>query len=249
MRLFSIFLTLAALACMLAMGLTLNALGMWGPVLNGVFLIAMVLWLLVLPVIVYVCVKHGTQRAVNALAVLLAAASAFTIVVDFMGRSGQGAFGDGLLLGPGFSIGHLLFSAGALVACLKIRGLRLVVPLGLFGLTSGALILGWWIGLTQWSSSIAPLIMADAQRVAGVQPFCIETPDGPARGPSDLNGFAVWSPGQQGVHWGFHAVLKTAQDGDVRYYNWSHRKLGFQRVSDSAREGLHLDTVVGCVPE
>lgn len=120
-------------------------------------------------------------------------------------------------------------------------------PFVYIGLTI-ALLGGWFTGVLIWSAMLPPHVIMAAEAAAGDSPYCIDLEKGPARSAGDLRGLSMRATNDHGWTWHFHALLAIGEPGDRRYMNWSYKSGRFEPVSDSAREGLHLDQETRCTP-
>ncbi|MBB3983420.1 hypothetical protein GGR44_003108 [Sphingobium fontiphilum] len=168
---------------------------------------------------------------------------------DFHGRGGAGAVGDGLLLGRGSIIAYVLPCAIIIAFSAKLENYSIKPAiLGAF-LTFASLMTGWWVGVKYWSYQMPSKVIRDSLNIAGAAPFCLATHLGAVHGRGDLNGLKILSPGDKGVHWKFHLLLKVERNTGIDFYNWSHRASAFQPVNQQAREGLKLDKMRICIAE
>lgn len=121
------------------------------------------------------------------------------------------------------------------------------LPFVYVGLTT-ALLGGGFCGVLIWSTMLPHRVITAAETAAGDRPYCIDVEKGPARSAGDLSGLRMRATNDRGWIWNFHALLVIGEAADRRYMNWSYRTGRFEPVSDSAREGLHLDREARCTP-
>jgi hypothetical protein len=112
-----------------------------------------------------------------------------------------------------------------------------------------ALLVGCLLGVLIWSPTLPSRVIAAAEAAAGDRSYCIDVDARPARSARDLSGWNMRAADRDGWSWNFHALLAIGEAADRRYMNWSYRTGRFEPVSDSAREGLHLDRITQCAPK
>lgn len=228
--------------------ITLYATGVLGsPAFSAIVQPAALLWLLIPWFILAICIKKCSRLSTAFCAALAATGVFISIAEDFHGRGGAGAVGDGLLLGRGGIIAYILPCAIIIAFSAKLQN-HSIKPAALAGfLTFTSLTAGWWAGLNYWANQTPSRVIEAARDIADVAPYCIATHDGQVHRNGDLVGLKILSPGDKGVHWDFHALLKVQRNAEIFYYNWSHRASTFLPVNQGAREGLRLDQRRICI--
>lgn len=102
-------------------------------------------------------------------------------------------------------------------------------PASLLMATAGIAML---LGL--WSAATAGIVTAQARRLAGTDPYCLQVNDefgyAVVNHWTDLSGFRITAPWRSAgmslasgeSQWTYHAVLMVERDGQIGAYNWSH---------------------------
>jgi hypothetical protein len=172
-----------------------------------------------------------------------------TDVVDSAGHSSPAeAFAPLILFVLSLPLG--IDAVAAAITWLRLRRssrAAKALPFVYLGLTA-ALLGGWSCGVLIWSTLLSHQVIAAAEVAAGDRPYCIDVQERPARSAGDLTGLSMRAANHAGWYYHFHALLVIG-DTDRRYMNWSYRTGRFEPVSDSAREGLHLDRIARCAPK
>jgi hypothetical protein len=132
---------------------------------------------------------------------------------------------------------------------------------------------GCFIGVQIWSPTVPPRIIAAAETTAADRPYCIEVDGRPARNAGELTGLSMGLQDEFTLNFRALLVIETSRPHDAKdhitpgeihqsgkasfgewkppdrnYLNWSYRSGRFEPVSGYAREGLHLDSQVKCMP-
>jgi hypothetical protein len=115
------------------------------------------------------------------------------------------------------------------------------------GLTA-SLLGGGFAAILVWSAELPHRVIAAAESGALDRPYCIEVQGKAARSANDLTGLKVYARSSGGFTFSFHALLVIGALTDRTYMNWSFRSGRFEPVTQSAREGLHLDEWPRCSP-
>jgi hypothetical protein len=228
------------------------AAGDRGPPFYASWSLILVLLLATAPVVCLCAITIPGAASLRALQTHAALYSVFLVITDYADSPGHSS------PGAAFAILMWLFvmcvlAVEAVVAV--VSGVRLkmrspcakATPFVYIGLTI-ALLGGWFAGVLIWSAMLPPRVIMAAEAAAGDSPYCIDVEKGPARSVSDLRGLSLRATNDHGWAWHFHALLAIGPPADRRYMNWSYKSGRFEPVSDSAREGLHLDQETRCTP-
>ena len=102
------------------------------------------------------------------------------------------------------------------------------------------------VGVMFWSVRSAISAADQAHSIAAGRPYCIATPEaassgrsyGPICGVEELRGVRLytWATGYKSTsHWYFHAVLVVGEAAPFEYWNWSIRRMKFERFIEGPR--------------
>lgn len=100
------------------------------------------------------------------------------------------------------------------------------------------LLAGWAVAVAVWSETIPSKLISQAETLAGDKPYCIAAGGkGQAKSRRDLVAWVMFPPESQGWTWSFHALLVIAGE-PKRYFNWSYKYGGFQKLEENSVERL-----------
>jgi hypothetical protein len=216
----------------------------WSLVLTLLLATAPVVWLCAIAI-----PEAASLRALQAHAALYSVFLVISEYWDSPGHSSPGAvFATVIWLFLMFVVAVEAVVAVASGIRVKMRSPSAkVMPFVYIGLTI-ALLGGWFAGVLIWSAMLPTRVILAAEAAAGDSPYCIDLEKGPAGSASDLRGLSMRATNDHGWTWRFHALLAIGAPANRHYMNWSFRSGRFEPVSDSAREGLHLDQETKCTP-
>jgi hypothetical protein len=243
-----LFLLAMALCCAAITGYSLINYPAVADQLSTAGIWAIGLLLLAAPVIWIVVLVRPVPVTLVALR-LHAALYSVLLVIAYLSESRHHSGPLGFVILLTWLVLIFVLAVEALVAAatwVRMRGVK-VPPFVYLGLTA-TLLGGWFCGVLIWSMLLPSRVIAAAEAAAQDRPYCIDLEKGPARSAGDLSGLNMRASNHDGWSWNFHALLVIG-DTDRRYMNWSYRTGRFEPVSDSAREGLHLERIAQCAPK
>ena len=222
------------------------------PPLYGAWALALGFLLTLCPLVWGSALVAPAQVTFTILSVHAALYSVLLVITGLTDSPGHSSPGDALAAGI-WSILVVVLVAEAAVAATVIARMKKIssetkgLPFVYLGLTT-AVLGGWFVGVLIWSATLPQLVVGAAETAAADRPYCIDLESGPARAAGDLTGINMRARNDNGWIWHFHALLVIEDVADRSYMNWSYRTGRFEPVSESAREGLHLDRDVKCAP-
>ncbi|MDE4132344.1 hypothetical protein PXK00_04435 [Phaeobacter sp. QD34_3] len=91
-----------------------------------------------------------------------------------------------------------------------------------------------------WSILAAVMVVGHANRLAAGAPFCIahHGPSAQVRSIWDLRGFSFYTTDsgyKLNSGWYFHGVMIVDKEGGRQYFNWSPRRMRFERIEHPGR--------------
>lgn len=123
------------------------------------------------------------------------------------------------------------------------------------------------LALWAWSFGHIALVARQAEELAEGRPYCIQVESKSSHGGAggrldryrsvadlyDLSGLRMWAStfagsGSTDFQFAFHGLLAVEGESGYEYWNWSHSSHAFTRVSENARQHLHLLPVPFCQP-
>lgn len=123
-------------------------------------------------------------------------------------------------------------------------------------LAGGSLIVLW-----VWSLGNILLVKWQAEKLAGVHPYCLQL-GGEGRQAFDyrqaaslfdLSGLRMRvlytnAGGSTDFQWTFHAMLVVVKDSAFEYWNWSYKRGNFVLITDASRQALSIPAMPTCRP-
>ncbi|MEL0438957.1 hypothetical protein [Phycobacter sp. K97] len=200
----------------------------------GVFsILALTVW--VAPLVPLVAVFAGRLRKTPVSPVLAKSASIAVLLFGLLLTLIVWAFASPK---PGLLV---MFHGGALssgvAASLLLLGGSYLGPFATRAALSGMAVA---TGAALWSILAAVMVIGHANRLAGGAPFCIahHGPSSQVQSIWDLRGFSFYTTDsgyKSNSGWYFHGVMIAEQDDGRQYFNWSPRRMQFDRIEHPGR--------------
>ncbi len=103
------------------------------------------------------------------------------------------------------------------------------------------IITGMFLGGMPWSLQMPAKVIAEAEKIAGRQPYCIKSAGHLAESRLDLTGLSMYVPAYHGVYWDYYGLLIVQNSDAAKMYNWSYKSDTFMPLTDLTVKAMHLE--------